>query len=299
MTPILNHIVLLFSWNDLWPWLSLLLITSAALFFLYRSWASKLKHHEAESSSRTLELQALLHHSRENEKKIAEEMKAKEDAFRKTIVELNHEIRTPLNAITGMSGLLEGTSLNLEQQEYLKSIQNCSDDLTDALDRVVNSTDIAAGEEIVEEAQNEQADLETKEIIMNFSSEFAARYPLKVLVAEDDLMNQQLAAMLLKKLGYTPDLAADGQTVLEMVSEKAYDIILMDVQMPVMDGLQATRMIRLCLTVQPVIVAMTANSLNGDRELCLEAGMNDYISKPVHKDLLMEKLGQWSLRTSK
>lgn len=232
---------------------------------------------------------------------MGEDLKLKDDDFRKIILQLNHEIRTPLNSITGMSSLLEGTTLNSEQQQYVQSIQNCSDKVADALGRVVNTYQSAKATvaETVAASVVEGIPSDDTAIAMNFSSAFAKQYPLKVLVAEDDAMNQQLALMLLSKLGYTPDFASDGKAVLEMVGDKDYDLILMDVQMPVMDGLQATRMIRLCLTSQPAIVAMTANSLDGDRDLCLEAGMNDYISKPVHRDLLMEKLGKWSLRLSK
>jgi CheY-like chemotaxis protein len=107
-------------------------------------------------------------------------------------------------------------------------------------------------------------------------------------------MNQQMAMMLLKRLGYEADCAANGKEVLEVVSEKKYDLILMDVQMPEMDGLEATRMIRLCLNEQPVIIAMTANAMDGDRDACLKAGMEDYLSKPVNVDDLMRTLETWA-----
>ena len=77
--------------------------------------------------------------------------------------------------------------------------------------------------------------------------------------------------------------------------KKKYDLILMDVQMPEMDGLEATRMIRLCLSEQPVIIAMTANAMDGDREMCLKSGMEDYLSKPVHVDELMKILETWAI----
>ncbi len=123
---------------------------------------------------------------------------------------------------------------------------------------------------------------------------FSQEYPLTILVAEDDKLNQKFASKILNKLGYEPDMANNGQEVLELVSQKNYDVILMDVQMPVMNGLEATKMIRLCLADQPGIVAMTANALQGDREECMIAGMDDYISKPINlKDLVivLEKCG--------
>jgi CheY-like chemotaxis protein len=129
-----------------------------------------------------------------------------------------------------------------------------------------------------------------------FSPDFARKSPLRILVGEDDLMNQQMVKMTLNKLGYDINICNNGKEVLEEVSVEKYDLILMDVQMPEMDGLEATRMIRLCLTEQPVIIAMTANTLQGDREMCLAAGMDDYISKPVKIEELVDLLEKWSLQ---
>lgn len=128
------------------------------------------------------------------------------------------------------------------------------------------------------------------------SVEFSAKYPLRILIAEDNPVNQKLAMKVLGKLGYKPDVAKNGKEVLEEVSKVNYDLILMDVQMPEMDGLEATRMIRLCLALQPVIVAMTANAMQGDREECINAGMEDYISKPVHIEELVIMLEKWALQ---
>ncbi len=128
------------------------------------------------------------------------------------------------------------------------------------------------------------------------SVDFAKQYPLNILIAEDDKMNQKLVTKVLNKLGYEPQLAENGKDVLEIVSNKNYDLILMDVQMPEMDGLEATRMIRICLSEQPVIIAMTANTLQGDRENCLKAGMDDYIGKPVRLDRLVNIIEKWALQ---
>ena len=117
---------------------------------------------------------------------------------------------------------------------------------------------------------------------------FSQQYPLSILIAEDDKLNQKFAMKILGKLGYEPHIANNGQEVLELVSQRNYDVLLMDVQMPVMNGLEATKMIRICLAEQPFIVAMTANTLQGDREECMMAGMDDYISKPINlKDLVI------------
>jgi signal transduction histidine kinase/CheY-like chemotaxis protein len=126
------------------------------------------------------------------------------------------------------------------------------------------------------------------------SADFAKKYPLRILIAEDNRVNQKLAMRILTKLGYNPDIAQNGKEVLEEVSQVNYDVVLMDVQMPEMDGLEATRMMRLCLDVQPVIIAMTANTMQGDREECLQAGMDDYISKPIHLEELVIILEKWA-----
>jgi signal transduction histidine kinase/DNA-binding response OmpR family regulator len=126
------------------------------------------------------------------------------------------------------------------------------------------------------------------------SGDFAAQHPLRILIAEDNLINQKIAVKILAKLGYQPAMANNGKEVLEMAGQENYDIILMDVQMPVMDGLEATRMIRTCLEIQPVIIAMTANVMMGDRDDCIQAGMDDYMSKPVELPELLKQLTKWS-----
>jgi CheY-like chemotaxis protein len=106
---------------------------------------------------------------------------------------------------------------------------------------------------------------------------------LRVLVAEDNPVNQKVAAKLLARLGYRADVVSDGSEALDALGRQSYDVVLMDVQMPVMDGLDATRAIRETIDAdrQPRIVAMTAEAMIGDREKCLAAGMDDYVSKPI------------------
>lgn len=130
------------------------------------------------------------------------------------------------------------------------------------------------------------------------SVDFAKQYPLSILIAEDNLMNQKIVGKILNKLGYEPKMTNNGKEVLEEVSNKYYDMILMDVQMPEMDGLEATKMIRVCLSNQPVIIAMTANTLQGDREVCLRAGMDDYICKPVNLEELVNLLEKWAIHNT-
>jgi len=114
-----------------------------------------------------------------------------------------------------------------------------------------------------------------------------------ILLAEDNKVNQKVASLTLKKLGYQGDIVNNGLEVIEAVQKTNYDLIFMDIQMPEMDGLQATRWIRSHLTQQPYIVAMTANAMERDRTICLEAGMNDYIAKPLQIDALKQILDKF------
>jgi CheY-like chemotaxis protein len=125
--------------------------------------------------------------------------------------------------------------------------------------------------------------------------EFAQKYPLRILIAEDNPVNQILAVRTLRKLGYDPSVADNGLLALESLQGTNFDVVFMDVQMPEMDGLETTRQIRKNGDEQLIIIAMTANALSGDKEVCLEAGMNDYISKPIKLDELIMILERWSL----
>jgi CheY-like chemotaxis protein len=122
----------------------------------------------------------------------------------------------------------------------------------------------------------------------------AARHPLRILLAEDNVVNQKLALRLLQQMGYRADLASNGVEAVESVGRQAYDVVLMDVQMPEMDGLEATRRITATWPTgeRPRIVAMTANAMQGDREACLAAGMDDYLNKPIRVERLVEALQQ-------
>jgi CheY-like chemotaxis protein len=130
-------------------------------------------------------------------------------------------------------------------------------------------------------------------------AELAQRHPLRILLAEDNLVNQKLALRLLSQMGYRADVAANGIEAIESIERQAYDVVLMDVQMPEMDGLEAARRIVARWPDQarrPRIVAMTANAMQGDREECLAAGMDDYVTKPIRVEALVAALAHVAAR---
>lgn len=130
--------------------------------------------------------------------------------------------------------------------------------------------------------------LQEKTTVALLSEEFAQKFPMSILIAEDNLINQKLITKIVSKLGYHPQVVNNGNEVLECIDGTFFDLILMDIQMPELDGLETTRIIRRRDTRQPFIIAMTASVMAEDRAECLDAGMNYFISKPISiKDLIM------------
>lgn len=131
-------------------------------------------------------------------------------------------------------------------------------------------------------------------------TEMADRHPLKILLAEDNPVNQKLAVLILAKMGYRPDVVGNGLEVLQALKRQSYDVILMDVNMPEMDGLTATTHIYQSVMSEerPRIIAMTANAMQGDREKCLDVGMDDYVTKPINIQELVVALENSEPRTT-
>jgi len=131
-------------------------------------------------------------------------------------------------------------------------------------------------------------------ISQSIDSQFAEQYPLRLLAAEDNPVNQKVLLYILERLGYEAEIVENGVEVLQALEEKEYDVVLMDIQMPEMDGLEATERIRAAEPGYPDlrIIAMTAYAFQEDAERCIAAGMDDYISKPIQIEALMSALSQ-------
>jgi PAS domain S-box-containing protein len=141
------------------------------------------------------------------------------------------------------------------------------------------------------EAEVSAPEVETPSTAESLDPELASRHPLRILLAEDNAVNQKLALRLFALMGYDPDIAANGLEAVAAIQRQGYDVVFMDVQMPEMDGLEATRNIRSLLPDDgPRIVAMTANAMEGDREACLAAGMDDYVGKPIRPHELVDAI---------
>ena len=125
--------------------------------------------------------------------------------------------------------------------------------------------------------------------------ELSHKMPLRILVAEDHPVNQLVTRLLLEQMGYEPVIVSDGREAVDALERETYDVVLMDVHMPVLDGLEATREIRRRgIDRSPKIIALTASTLKGDREDCLAAGMDDFLGKPIDEselELVLKNVG--------
>jgi CheY-like chemotaxis protein len=152
-----------------------------------------------------------------------------------------------------------------------------------------------------EQPQYTLQDAINKNITNGLNVQSGDRIPLKILIAEDNLVNQELAMAMLIKMGYQPDVVDNGLAVLEALQVEHYDLLFLDVQMPEMDGLEtATYLVNHWQELEtgyelPTIIAMTASAMQGDREICLQAGMDDYISKPIMMDSLQRMIDKWTI----
>ncbi len=240
------------------------------------------------------------------------------------LTNVSHEIRNPLGAVIGMAKTLEKTDLDEEQQKYLRSIILSSDklllilnDMLDCSRRASGKLEGACTHFSIKEAVEELVNLcgrdaafsipKTWEPVLNVSDSdegayAAQRDSLKVLIAEDDAINQMYLAGFLRSQGWDVDTAYNGQKALEIFQHKRYDIVLMDGQMPRMDGFEATRKIRELEANKErktPILAITGYAIPGDRERFFDAGMDDYLSKPIDENKLLDTIRALTTRGKK
>lgn len=273
---------------------SFLFIVAVILIYIYFSRRSKkLKEQLIKLQNKNDELNERFNNAEQLNKSLVQDSLVEKNRKDFLMAKMNFEIHNCVNGVMGMTSLLRDTKLTGEQQKNTDIIISCSKKLLEAADESFNPP-AALNNAKSNGINNSNRETVRQTERVPISKDFFNKYPLTILVAEDDSINQQLASRLLEKLGYTADIASNGKEALEMVSEKNYDIILMDVLMPEMDGYEATKMIRLCLDVQPVIIALTASAMAGDKEKCLEAGMNDYLCKPINLDELGNLFAKWS-----
>jgi CheY-like chemotaxis protein len=151
---------------------------------------------------------------------------------------------------------------------------------------------------VFEEASGETTDRTNRKLVTRHSIKEARRRGLRILLVEDNYINQRMALKMLEKFGCSAKTAVNGKEAVSLLESQPFDLVLMDVQMPEMDGFEATRMIRLpsskTLNREVPIIALTAAAIKGDRKKCIDAGMNDYLSKPVNPDELFKMIDKWA-----
>lgn len=240
------------------------------------------------------EYQKLLEASEEEKASLTQEIENLKNAGRPALMKFNHELRTSINAILGISNLLSETDITKKQTEYIGIINDSSNKCLKLSNELLYVFDNKKNEV---KSINIETELPLQPDKKEISKNFAKEMPLTILVAEDDAINKMIATKMLEKLGYEIDVVENGKEALEVVSHKNYDVIFMDIQMPVMDGREATKMMRLCLEVQPIIIAVTASIFEEEKRICMEAGMNDIITKPMRVDDIASMLEKWFDKT--
>jgi len=202
------------------------------------------------------------------------------------LISMSHEMRTPMNAILGFARHLKETETEGERAESLKMVIEAGEHLLDTLNSALKKIDkVREGGKMLQE--------------VHLSCPLSPSYELKgegvkVLVVEDNQVNQLLAKKILEKHSFETEMAENGKIALDKLKKTNFDIVLMDLQMPEMDGYEASRRIRALDSEKSgiPIIAMTAHTVDGDRELCMAIGMNEYISKPYKSTELYEKMQQ-------
>lgn len=224
---------------------------------------------------------------------LAEAKSAAETATKvqsKFMADMSYKIRTAMNGVLGMAQLLTTTNLTREQQDFIQTILDSSEEILTITKNILYCSEV----------ESEISNLESRVVVLEdilrsictqpkntelphieIDPQMAEKFPLRILLVEDNLVNQKVIYQILQKFGYQVDMVSNGIEAVKAVQNQVYDLVLMNIEMPEMDGLTATRKIRQKLTIQPQIVAMIANVLAEDYYTCLDSGMDDYITKPI------------------
>lgn len=220
------------------------------------------------------------------------------------LVNKSHEIRTPMNGVIGMLELLLDTTLTGAQREFATVAQSSAESLLKLIDDTLDFSRIEAGKRDLEaippagirvlhaDDQMTRRSFEGATTGGDDTRVFAGH---RILVVDDNIVNRMVAVYMLQKLGCATQVAADGWQAVAMHATEVYDLILMDCQMPELDGYQATARIRAQepALLRTPIVALTAHTLDGEREKCLAAGMDDFLPKPIRQIVLRDMLLRW------
>lgn len=261
---------------------------------------------EAESAFELAETRARL--LRQLERKNQELERAGEDQAR-LLAGASQEVRAPAHALLGAVDHLLEADLSPGQREQVEVIQACGEQLLRAAEELLQLSR-RAEEGALGDADADQEDEPTgtgERLAPDFDyprfgapldSSLAQHVPLRILVAEDDPVCRTVVVALLQHLGYQPDAAADGPETVELVTTRSYDLLLLDLNMPRLDGLEVTRTIQRLLPpgARPRIVAMTGSVLEEERRRCLDAGMDDHLAKPISPERLVAALTRTQVR---
>jgi PAS domain S-box-containing protein len=202
------------------------------------------------------------------------------------LANMSHEIRTPMHGIQGMTRLLMETPLTAQQQQWISSIHSLVDTLGVTVNDILDHSKIKSGQlrgSLPTDGPRAEVPAGNYEGLLK---------DRRVLVVEDNPINQQITGQILRNAGAGVTLADDGEQAIRVLARERFDLIIMDLQMPVMDGFEATRQLRQQLRLDTPVLAMTASAIRDGRKRCLETGMNDYMLKPFELQEFFERLTQ-------